>query len=392
MLSTNSSNASASHQLISCNLKQLTQLRRINMLDTSSEALQVLLVADPGLPSRRAAAIHQRLERLLQDAYGVTTTLHTATDTIRLTPESELDLSAVEDLRADYPDVNIVLILTEIPRHTQGDPLIAEVHSDSNLAIVSCPTLGAWSTKRRIIKVLMSSVNKLVPWDPEDTTRRFLLRWSDWSDNEDAQHQSLHAHTITGGPRLVLGMTMANDPWRTVPKLSGALAAASATGAFGIFYSSIWQMSTYLSTTRLLSIGAAAILVMVTWLIINHKLWDEPRRDNLATVVMYYNLSTALTLLITVLALYAGLVGLILLGGLIVIDPEFMTTQIQQKATVANYLDIAWLSAAMGVVAGGIGASFDSDLDVKRLTHGQRMRQRVYTDNHPDTDDVSQNS
>ena len=183
------------------------------MLDTSSEALQVLLVADPGLPSRRVAAIHQRLERLLQDAYGVTTTLYTATDTIRLTPESELDLSAVEDLRADYPDVNIVLILTEIPRHTQGDPLIAEVHSDSNLAIVSCPTLGAWSTKRRIIKVLMSSVNKLVPWDPEEATRRFLLRWSNWSRNEDTQHQSLHAHTFTGGPRLVLGMTMANDNW-----------------------------------------------------------------------------------------------------------------------------------------------------------------------------------
>jgi len=360
------------------------------MLDTSSEALQVLLVADPGLPSRRATAIHERLKKLLQDAYGVTTTLHALTDTIRLTPESELDLSAVEDLRADYPDVNIVLILTEIPRHTQGDPLIAEVHSNSNLAIVSCPTLGAWSTKRRIIKVLMSSVNKLVPWDPEDTARQFLLGWSDWSDNEDAQHQSLHAHTITGGPRLVMGMTMANDPWRTVPKLSGALAAASATGAFGIFYSSIWQMSTYLSTVRLLSTGAAAILVMVTWLIINHKLWDEPRNDSLATVVMYYNLSTVLTLLITVVALYAGLVGLILLGGLIVIDPEFLTAQIQQNATVANYLDIAWLSAAMGVVAGGIGASFDSDLDVKRLTHGQRMRQRVYTDNNADTDDVSQ--
>ncbi|WP_244223255.1 hypothetical protein [Brevibacterium aurantiacum] len=362
------------------------------MLDTSSGNLQVLLVADPGLPSRRAAAIHQRLERLLQDAYGVTTTLRTETDTIRLTPESELDLSAVEELRADYPDVNIVLILTEIPRHTRGSPLIAEVHSDSNLAVVSCPTLGAWSTKSRIIKVLMSSISKLVPWDPEDTTRRFLLRWSDWSDNEDAQHQSLHAHTITGGPRLVMGMTMANDPWRTVPKLSGALAAASATGAFGIFYSSIWQMSTYLSTARLLSIGAAAILVMVIWLIVNHKLWDEPRKDSLATVVMYYNLSTVLTLLITVLALYAGLVGFILLGGLVVIDPEFMSAQIQQEATVANYLDIAWLSAAMGVVAGGIGASFDSDLDVKRLTHGQRMRQRVYTDNDPQTDDVNQNS
>ncbi|MDN5655056.1 MAG: hypothetical protein L0G46_08230, partial [Kocuria sp.] len=184
----------------------------------------------------------------------------------------------------------------------------------------------------------------------------------------------------------------ANDPWRTVPKLSGALAAASATGAFGIFYSSIWQMSTYLSTLRLLSIGAVAIVVMVSWLVVSHKLWDKPVSEGLATVVMYYNLSTVLTLLVTVLALYATLGILILLGGLVVIDPEFMGQQIQQKAIFSNYLDIAWLSAAMGVVAGGIGASFDSDLDVQRLTHGQRMRQRVYTDNsEDDSDDVNQN-
>ena len=362
------------------------------MLDTTSQSLQVLLVADPGLPSRRAASIHSSLERYLREAYGITTTLHTRTDTIYLTPERELALGAVEDLRDDYPDVNIILILTEIPRHTQGDPLIAEVHSDRNLAVVSCPTLGAWATKRRIIKVMMSAVNKLVPWDPEATTRKFLLGWSNWSNNEDSHHQSLHAHTITGGPRLILGMTIANEPWRTAPKLSGALAAASATGAFGIFYSSIWQMSTYLSTLRLLSIGAVAILVMVAWLIVSHKLWDRPVSERLATVVMYYNLSTVLTLLITVIALYATLVILILLGGLVVIDPEFMTQQIQQDASFANYLDIAWLSAAMGVVAGGIGASFDTDVDVQRLTHGQRMRQRVYTDNSTDSDDVAGNS
>lgn len=362
------------------------------MPTTSSQALQVLLVADPGLPSRRAASIHSSLEGYLREAYGVTTTLYTRTDTVYLTPERELALDAVEDLRADYPDVDIILILTEIPRHTQGDPLIAEVYSDRNLAVVSCPALGAWATKRRIIKVMMSSVNKLVPWDPEATTRKFLLGWSNWSNNEDSSHQSLHAHTITGGPRLILGMTIANEPWRTAPKLSGALAAASATGAFGIFYSSIWQMSTYLSTLRLLSIGALAILAMVAWLIASHKLWDRPVNERLATVVMYYNLSTVLTLLITVIVLYATLVVLILLGGLVVIDPAFMTQQIQQEASFTNYLDIAWLSAAMGVVAGGLGASFDTDVDVRKLTHGQRMRQRVYTDNSSDADDTVESS
>lgn len=350
----------------------------------SSEALHVLLVADPGLPSRRAASIQDSLERGLREAYGAETTLQTCTDTVYLTPESELDLDAAEDLRADYPDVSIILILTEIPRHTQGSPLIAEVYSDRSLAVVSCPTLGAWATKRRIIKVMLGSVDKLISRDPATAERRLPLGWSNWSGNEDSGHLSLHAHTITGGPRLILGMTISNEPWRTAPKLSGALAAASATGAFGIFYSSIWQMSTYLSTLRLLSIGALAIFVMVGWLIVSHKLWDRPVNERLATVVLYYNLSTVLTLLMTVLALFATLVVLILLGGLVVIDPEFMTQQIQQDASFTNYLDIAWLSAAMGVVAGGIGANFDTDTDVRRLTHGQRMRQRVYTDNSTD--------
>lgn len=42
----------------------------------------------------------------------------------------------------------------------------------------------------------------------------------------------------------------------------------------------------------------------------------------------------------------------------------------------------------MGVVAGGIGASFDSDVDVRSLTHGQRMRQRVYAEQHDEDDRI----
>ncbi|WP_309133085.1 hypothetical protein [Brevibacterium sp.] len=340
----------------------------------------MLLVADPGLPSRRALAIHDRVEQLLRDAYGVQTTVNVHTDTIRLTPDHELALNEIDGLRTGYPDADLVLILTEIPRHTQGNPLIAEVHADRNIAVVSCPTLGAWRTKHRIVKAIMSSIDKLVPWNLNESMRAFSLKGTNWTESDDSQHQTLHAPTLSGGAHLILGMTISNDPWRTAPKLSGALAAASATGAFGIFYSSIWQMSTYLSTFRLLSIGVTAIFVMMTWLILGHKLWDKPVNEKLAPVVMFYNLSTVLTLLFTVVALYAVLAVLIFLGGLVVIDPAFMGQQIQQKASLTNYLDVAWLSAAMGVVAGAIGASFDSDLDVQRLTHGQRMRQRLYSE------------
>lgn len=50
------------------------------------------------------------------------------------------------------------------------------------------------------------------------------------------------------------------------------------------------------------------------------------------------------------------------------------------SASGARYLDIAWLSAARGVVAGALGSSLDKGTDMRSLTHGQRERQRVFTE------------
>ena len=53
---------------------------------------------------------------------------------------------------------------------------------------------------------------------------------------------------------------------------------------------------------------------------------------------------------------------------------------IGRDPTAGTYLGIAWLSAAMGVVAGAFGSSFDRSTDLRRMTHGQRERQRMYTE------------
>jgi hypothetical protein len=185
---------------------------------------------------------------------------------------------------------------------------------------------------------------------------------------------------VVGGVRTVAGMVRGNEPLRTVPKLSSALAAASATGAFGVFYSSIWSMSMYLTTQRLLSIGVLAVLAITGWLIIGNRLWDAPKNQGLARVVLLYNLSTVLTLLMVGGLLYLALVAVIFLSAVIVIDPDYLAVILQRDASVMRYLDIAWLSAAMGVVAGALGASFDEDADLRTLTHGQRERQRRYTE------------
>lgn len=348
------------------------------MTQRQTGGMSVLVICDPGLPSRRIASIQEHFEASLQEAFAPPVQLHTRTEVIRLRPDNVLDVGAAARISKEYDRVDLVLMLTEIPRHHDGKPLVAEIFADQNVAVVSCPTLGAWTTKRRIRTVLLDCVLRMAPDSTERASGGRPLRWSRW-ETEDPEHQTLYANTVTGSPRTVLGMAIANDPWRTSIRLSSALAAASATGAFGIFYNSIWQMAEYLSTTRLLSIGVLAVTSMVAWLILSNRLWDKPVSERLGRVVMLYNFSTVLTLLACVLLLYAVLVGLILFGGLIVIDPEFMTQIIGTDATFLNYLDVAWLSAAMGVVAGGLGSSFDSETDLRRLTHGQRERQRRYT-------------
>jgi len=215
------------------------------------------------------------------------------------------------------------------------------------------------------------------PRDPSMFDRSWL-RWAQSPDSND--HSTLRARRFTGGLRTVLGMVAGNEPVKTAPRLSSALAAAAATGAFGIFYNSIWVMSTYLSTPRLIGVGLLAIAAMTAWLIASNGLWDSPERENLARVVLLYNLSTVVTLTFVITGLYLLLVVLILVAGVIVIDPGFMESVIGHPPGVGGYLDVAWLSAAMGVVAGALGSSFDQRTDLKMLTHGQRERQRKYTE------------
>lgn len=302
------------------------------------------------------------------------------TATLRLRADETLDFGEARRIAAGLERVDVVLLLTEIPRRSCGEALTAEVFPDEEVAVISCPTLGVLSVRRRLLAVIVDVAERVLDPDAPD---RSPVRWTRWTTGTEARsghpHDELRSPRTVGGVRTVLGMVSTNDPWRTAPSLSGVFAAACATGAFGLFYSSIWQMSMYQSTARLLAIAVAAVVLMVLWLILSNRLWDRPVTARLSTVVMLYNASTVLTLALAVIALYVLLFVLILAAALVVIDPRYLAQELQQgQAGFTNYLSIAWLSAAMGVVAGGLGSSFDSSVDVRRLTHGQRERQRQF--------------
>ena len=343
--------------------------------------VRVLLVADPGLPTRRAESIQEDLQQLLNDVYSPPIELEVRTAMLRLRADGSLDLSQALDQARSIGEPDAVLLLTEIPRVQDGRPLIAEIFPEHNIAVVSCPTLGVLTSRRRILDTLMACTVRMKPTREERDSSRYERRWAHWQEvTGPEEHQLMLGSRGIGGARTVAGMVTGNEPLRTAPKLSKALAAAAATGAFGIFYSSIWSMSMHLSPLRLLGIGALAMVAITAWLILGNRLWDSPKRAGLSRVVLLYNLSTVLTLLMVVALLYLALVAAIFIGAVIVIDPEYLASVLEQEPTVARYLDIAWLSAAMGVVAGALGSSFDDDADLRQITHGQRERQRQYTE------------
>lgn len=335
-----------------------------------TEVMRVLVLADPGMCVRRAEAARERFERDLEGAYGAVS-VEIRERFLALDERGALDVDAAWS----DDDADAILLLTEMPRRSGGRPLIAELRPERRAAILSLPTIGVLAPRRRLAALFLECVVRLDDQgaDREHAGTHAGARWSEPSDGSPPR---LRARALVGALRTVVGMVATNTPWTAASKLSSALAAASGAGAFGIFYNSIWSMSAALSTPRLLSIGLLAMVLMVAWLIVRNGLWERPTETDRTTVLLYYNLSTVLTLFLCVLALYTVLVVVILGAGLVIISPDFMSEVIGEPAEFIRYLDIAWLSAAMGVVAGGLGSGFDDEADLRSLTHARREGQR----------------
>lgn len=345
------------------------------MQNRADHGITVVILADPGRCTLGAQSVQEPLREELSRMFG-SAEVRVQSEMLGISRHNTLEMSTPGSVRSADRDVDAVLMLTEMPRRSGGIPLIAEVFPEQHAAAVAYPVVGVMSSRKRLTSVFMSCVLRILGTGTPEDHERYALPWNEWTEATEHSTAQLKAHTVTGVPRTIIGMVATNAPWRAAPRLSSALAAACATGAFGIFYSNIWEMSAALSTPRLLMIGLLAMTLMVVWLIVSGGLWERAEREDPTTVHLYYNLSTVLTLFLCVLGLYVTMVVLIFLAGLVVIDPDYMESVIKQPADLGRYLDIAWMSAALGVVAGGLGATFDDDTDLRTLTHGRRELQR----------------
>lgn len=349
-----------------------------------SQANVVGLMADPGLSRRTTRSVADDLHHDLSagDTGPSPWEIDISDETLPLTPDGDIDLmDRAEDLRKRY-GWDYVVYLTDLPRYQDQKPLVCEVSDTQGAALVSLTALGALGLRRKTRKLLvallqsarrgladtdlgesvrstvgLASAQQLAPSARDDTIDIVLPGW--WSQ-----------------ARLLSGMVRSNRPGSMLPAMSTCITAAVATGAFGIYYGSIWNLADALGPGRHALISVVVIAALSFWLIFRNRLWNRSGVDADPWHSELDNLTTVIMVTTSVLLMYL-LVAAILFGvSLAVVDASYLESEIRRPVTLLDYGELSWLSASLGATAGALGSNFDSDEKVRAATFSKRQHER----------------
>ncbi|WP_411734468.1 hypothetical protein [Paeniglutamicibacter sp.] len=343
------------------------------------------LMADAGMPLVRAL----ELEKTLPAQLGATLDSATGWEleveefSLPLDTNGEVELNEHARQLREAGQWDYLIYLTDLPKYENGEPVATSLNAGSRSAVVVLPALGIVRRKRlqrAVVQVLAALHGVGDPYlrddgrvsatvDPFSVERRVQAVQA-----EDDAFETVKG--LRGRLLLLLGMVRSNRPWRLVPSLSTAMAAALATGAFGVFYTSIWSMADYLPPQRLALISLLSVMGMGSWLVLHNGLWERPVGVRHREKRVVYNLATVMTIVSAILLMYLVLFAVILAGALIIIDAQFLALELGHGVGFGEYVNLSWLSASLGTLAGALGSSLDNEESVRKATFSSREYER----------------
>lgn len=348
------------------------------MQDEEDTTRTVGLVADPGIAQSFADRICHQLEERLNKLGEYAYSWKVIVDPLTL-PQGESGRAKFDSIAPKLRAKNgwdYIIYLTDGPHYEQNRPVRSVISPQQTAAALSIPALGI-ATPCTVSKALVEVVQELATGTaptPNSLERAFSFRGRMNDADEHSKINSIEG--LSGRLWLALGMIRSNRPWRLVPQLSSAMAGAAATGAFGVFYTSIWQMADYLSNQRLALITVSSIAMLSFWLIFHNRLWERPEGHRRKERKLVYNVATVLTVALAATIMYLILFLALFTASLVVIDQEFLASQVEHEVSLVEYLNLAWLAASLGTMGGAIGSSFDDAKLVQQATFSQREYER----------------
>ncbi|GAA1152158.1 hypothetical protein [Streptomyces javensis] len=338
------------------------------------------LVADPDAPAELAEELAEDMPGLLAEQIdpNVRWSVQVVRDPMPaalLDSASILDVTRDRKIRASW---DIAICLTDLPLFGDGRPLAVDADTADRVALVSMPALGGIFLRRRLRRSIVRLVRDLMRVDTGPVVPERTAPLKRAVADEDLIDLRIVGSAARGRLRLLLGMVRANTPWRLIPALAKALAAALATSAVVLVNGTLWNVSTAIAAERLAVVSVFSTAIMVAWLIVHRHLWerpDSPSRQDREKAALY-NASTVVTLSLGVLG---GLLGLFVVDFAVasfLIESGVLANQVKRPVGFSDYARLAWLASSAAIVGGALGSEFESDEAVRRAAYGKRERLR----------------
>jgi hypothetical protein len=340
--------------------------------------VRIVLLSDPDLPAELADRLADELPGLLAEHVAGTTRWRVDRISNPLAGDEQVSVTLMADVvgsRLPGPGWDLAICLTDLPRRSGHRPVVAELSSTARVALVSLPALGTLRLYPRVRAAVVHLVTELLAAEgarrarprrtplglPErsgDEATVFLLPWP------------------RGQLRLLAGMVRANRPWRLFLGLSKALAGVFAAAAFALLNSSVWQLAPALGPVRQTVLAVLSVVVLGTWLIADHELWERPATPAARERARLYNAATVVTLALGVMCLYATLAVLLTGTVALTLDAGVLGAALGHPPGWPDYAAIVWMTTSASMVGGALGAGLEDDTAVRLATYGERQRRR----------------
>lgn len=363
-----------------------------------SNIVKIGLVAAPGVTEKIACLLKTELPELLASHFSENHEWQIETIIDPLTGSAETVQKIFRKI-SDYQNNNewqYTIGLTDLPIVRNGNAVAFDINSSNGASLISIPSYGWRPIKKRLQRSILGIIDAIDEYNEsnmkqaegEDESEQQLnaqfpfsnlVTKTEYFEDTDSKHTLYYVSSNTKGSfRLISGMTFANNPFNMLKSLSNVVAIAFTTGAFGIVFTTMWNLSFVYSVWRMLLIMLVAILGMMVWIIVAHNLWESSKESNNKQITMLYNLTTTLTLTVSIVFYYLILFCLFLLASLVVLPPGYLgqTLQLNGSANFITYINLAWFATSISTVAGAIGAGLNNESQILESTYGYRQKQR----------------
>lgn len=298
-------------------------------------------------------------------------------------------------------DWDYVIGITDLPSLSENRVVVSEFDSQKSVSLISLPALGFFSVKRKLRRMVTHHLEYLYKYNEDSmsfSSRELssptvinISRETPIEDNESTNRYIIKSYII-GWLKIILGMTYINEPWSIVTNFKTLVSLAFATGTYIAIFSTPWELSIDYQPWRLILLMIFAVIGMVFWLIYAHKLWGKSSAKTAVHYRWLYNLTTFMTLLFVTIANYVILFILLTISVTMFVPPEIFNdwTQADEDFTVMNYINLIWFTTSLGILAGALGSTAESEEKIRSVTYSYRQLYR-YQELQKEDDESEEN-